>query len=256
MSCNGDGRSNLVMKAILRAFGHFVLHGQRTTSAVFGFVALSVAGACSGPASTLDPAGPHAEGAARLWWVMLAGAVLIFAGVMLAALYALKRRRIGYGLSESAMLWGGGLLFPAVTLTSLLCFALIEGEAMVPHAGQPALRVEAESRQFLWVFRYPDSPAAGSSTVLHMPTGRPVDVHVTSRDVIHSFWIPRLGGKIDAIPGRTNIIRLRADTPGAYMGVCAEFCGVGHAGMRFTVQAHTAEEYQSLMQSLAAKSGA
>ncbi len=69
---------------------------------------------------------------------------------------------------------------------------------------------------------------------------RSFEVHVTSRDVIHSFWLPRLGGKIDAIPGQVNIIRLQVAEPGVYRGQCAEFCGVGHAAMSFTLQAHAA----------------
>ncbi len=74
--------------------------------------------------------------------------------------------------------------------------------------------------------------------VLEIPAGRNVEVFVTSADVIHSFWVPRLGGKIDAIPGSRNRILLRADAPGRYGGVCAEFCGTGHSAMAFSVLVH------------------
>ena len=80
---------------------------------------------------------------------------------------------------------------------------------------------------------------------MHVPVGRPFEVQVTSRDVIHSFWAPKLGGKIDAIPGQVNVIRLQADAPGAYRGQCAEFCGRGHAMMDFVLEAHSAEDYRA-----------
>jgi len=90
--------------------------------------------------------------------------------------------------------------------------------------------------------------------VLHIPAGQPVDVLVTSSDVIHSFWSPRLAGKIDAVPGHENVVRLTADRPGTYRGVCAEFCGVGHTDMHFSVVAHPPEEYaQALAEALAAE---
>jgi heme/copper-type cytochrome/quinol oxidase subunit 2 len=76
--------------------------------------------------------------------------------------------------------------------------------------------------------------------VLHIPAGRPADLVITSTDVIHSFWIPRLAGKMDAIPGHTNRLRIVADAPGTYRGECAEYCGVGHKNHGFTVVAHDA----------------
>ncbi|WP_017758163.1 cytochrome c oxidase subunit II, partial [Pseudacidovorax intermedius] len=78
---------------------------------------------------------------------------------------------------------------------------------------------------------------------LRLPAGRAVDVHTRSADVIHGFWVPRLGGKLDAVPGRTLVVRLQADRPGTYRGVCAEFCGAGHAHMPMVVQAMPAEDF-------------
>ncbi|HEX2148062.1 MAG TPA: cytochrome c oxidase subunit II, partial [Pseudorhizobium sp.] len=99
-----------------------------------------------------------------------------------------------------------------------------------------------------WEFRYP-TMEGGPSTVgiLHIPAGRTIEVAVESADVIHSFWIPRLAGKIDAVPGHTNYLRLRADRPGRYGGQCSEYCGVGHAAMDFEVRAHAAEDYESAL---------
>jgi cytochrome c oxidase subunit 2 len=92
-------------------------------------------------------------------------------------------------------------------------------------------------------------PASGVQLrdALRLPVGRPVHVHVGSRDVIHSFWVPRLGGKLDAIPGRTQVVRLQADEPGTFRGQCAEFCGLHHAHMVMTVIAMPAAEFDAWM---------
>ena len=77
------------------------------------------------------------------------------------------------------------------------------------------------------------------------PRAFQIDVVVTSRDVIHAFWIPRLAGKIDAVPGHANVLRIQADVPGRYQGLCNEFCGNGHSGMRFDVIVHPAAEFST-----------
>src|SRR5690606_37765736 len=99
-----------------------------------------------------------------------------------------------------------------------------------------------------WRFSYSDSPGvAPTEGILHIPAGKTVEVAVVSSDVIHSFWIPRLGGKIDAIPGHTTYIRLRADRPGRFGGICSEYCGTGHAAMHFEVRAHAPEDYAAFL---------
>ena len=124
-------------------------------------------------------------------------------------------------------------LLPAVVLGALLVFALATGERLLPRPGSGAYVVEAVPRQWQWTFRYPGG--LQTDGVLHLPAGRPVDVRVVGTDVIHSFWVPRLGGKLDAVPGRTLVVRLQADRAGTYRGQCAEFCGTGHAHMTMTV---------------------
>ena len=89
--------------------------------------------------------------------------------------------------------------------------------------------------------------------VLHLPAGVTVDIAVSSRDVIHSFWVPRFAGKIDAVPGHVNFLRLRADEPGRYEGRCSEFCGLGHTTMRFAVIVHRAEDYPAALRQAAAE---
>lgn len=174
---------------------------------------------------------------------MLAGSVVIFIGVVGVALIPLARRKAGSPPAR-AMLIGGGLVFPGVVLLALLVAALVVGDRLSPRGEPGVLRIEAQARQWAWTFRYPDLPGGATTDgVLHVPVGRPFEVYVTSEDVIHSFWAPRLGGKIDAIPGQVNVIRLQADAPGVYRGQCAEFCGNAHAMMDFTVQAHAPADY-------------
>lgn len=202
---------------------------------------------CTGPLSALDPAGPAAGAIARLWWVMLAGAALIAALVFGCLVMAFLRRQPARG-SERLWVLGLGLAFPSVTLTALLFYALFTGERLLAHPGQPGvLRIDAAARQWVWRFSYPDGgPSVPDGGPLPIPVGRTVDVHVTSEDVIHAFWIPRLGGKIDAVPGHVNVIRLQASEPGVFGAQCAEFCGDGHAAMFFWVEALPEEEFQAL----------
>ncbi|WP_211103946.1 cytochrome c oxidase subunit II [Skermanella pratensis] len=214
-----------------------------------GLAAVTALAGCGGPFSTLDPAGPAAQSIATLWWVMLAGSVVLFALVMVLFGFAFLRRHPSWNsdrpVGQALVLWGG-LVMPVAVLSALLGYALFMGERLVPRPDDGVLRVEAHARQWQWEFAYPDTPGAlGTIDILHIPAGRPVDIHVTSADVIHSFWAPRLGGKIDAIPGHTNVIRLVADRPGTYHGKCSEFCGTGHTVMGFTVEAHDAAAYSA-----------
>ncbi|KTQ95758.1 cytochrome C oxidase subunit II [Aureimonas ureilytica] len=208
---------------------------------------------CAGKLSILDPAGPAAQSTATLWWVMLSGATAILALVLALVAFAFLRPGWGQDIPPKRWLVWGGLVFPGVVLTALLVFALATGERLLAHPGAPGLvRVEARPYQWRWEFRYPGREGA-TETVLHVPAGQPIDVAVIGTDVIHAFWVPRLGGKIDAIPGHVNVIRLQADRPGTYGGVCAEFCGRGHAEMSFSVIAHPPENFEAALdQALAA----
>lgn len=139
---------------------------------------------------------------------------------------------------------GGGLLLPGAAITALLLFGSPAGFHQLPWPGAVAapLRVEVTGHQWWWEVHYPDT-GRRLRNELRLPAGRAVDVHTRSADVIHGFWVPRLGGKLDAVPGRTLVVRLQADRPGTYRGVCAEFCGAGHAHMPMVVQAMPAEDF-------------
>jgi len=225
-------------------------------------VAVTVAGAagpalsgCSGTHSALDPAGPSAQAIATLWWIMLAGGGTIFAAASAALVLAWTRPRIFGGRPAGVLVLWGGLVLPSVILAMLVFSAFALGERLIGASGSPPLRIEVEGRQWNWAFRYPMAGDLKTLDTLHIPAGREVEFLVTSTDVIHSFWVPRLGGKIDALPGKTNRIRLTADEPGRYGGVCAEFCGVGHGPMRFTVVVHPAADYDEALARIAAEGG-
>ncbi|MBD0417031.1 cytochrome c oxidase subunit II [Tianweitania sp. Rool2] len=199
---------------------------------------------CAAPLSTLDPAGPSASSIAALWWVMFWGALALFALVIALLAVSLLRPSALASIKPGTWIVGGGLVLPVPILVALLVAALLLGEQLLPKPGGAApVRIDAHASQWQWRFSYPFIPDAASTSILHLPAGEPVDVVVTAEDVIHSFWVPRLGGKIDAIPGHTNIIRLQADKPGVYRGICAEYCGEGHETMGFEVRAHAPADY-------------
>lgn len=232
---------HLLRFALADLFAHRPV--TRLKPAAFVVTPLLLAG-CAGELSTLDPAGPRAASLSTLWWIMLAGSAALFGLVIV--LFVLTYVRTGWLARVTPGQWivGGGLLLPLPVLVLLTGTALVLGEQLLP-SGEAPVRVGAHAQRWHWTFTYPDGTTVPDET-LHLPAGRPVDVVVTAEDVIHSFWIPRLGGKIDAIPGHPNVIRLEADKPGIYWGQCAEYCGEGHDGMLFRVEAHTVEDFAAL----------
>lgn len=145
-------------------------------------------------------------------------------------------------------LWTLGLAFPLVTLAALTVYGLQISERLLPREDPDLVTVTAEARQWAWTFGYPDAPGLATDGVLHIPAGRPVDVRITSRDVVHSFWVPRLAGKLDALPGHVNVLRIEAPSPGIYAGQTAEFNGAGYREHVFTVQAHDPAAWARFLQ--------
>lgn len=188
--------------------------------------------------------------AADLWWGMLAFSTLVLLVIVGLWLYAIHRAPCSYddaGRSRVHRRWiiGGGIILPTVSIAVLLAFGIPAGHRMLPLPldGAQPLRIDVTGHQWRFEVRYPDSGARLENRMV-IPVGLPVDIHVTSADVIHSFWVPRLGGKIDMVPGRTNVLRLQADEPGEYRGQCAEFCGTRHAHMGLTVEAISPEAFE------------
>jgi cytochrome c oxidase subunit 2/cytochrome aa3-600 menaquinol oxidase subunit 2 len=196
--------------------------------------------------SILHPAGPAAGTIAEIWWIMLAGSTAILLVVLALLVAALMRRPAPRDDADhGTRLWLGGLGlgFPMATLAALTLYGLLMGERLLPRDAPDLVTVEAEARQWAWTFGYPDAPGLATEDVLHIPAGRPVDVLITSRDVVHSFWVPRLAGKLDAVPGHVNVLRLEAPKPGTYAGQSAEFSGIGYREHVFTVRAHDAASW-------------
>jgi len=214
---------------------------------------------CGGAQSALDPAGEEAAQVATLFWTMTIGGFAIWAGVVALALYAAHRRSapISEKSATRLVLWGGAA-FPIVVLTALLAYALWLMPSLRPFAGgeQARLRVEVVASQFWWrvVYHLPDGRRVVSANEVRLPVGERVEFSLASSDMIHSFWIPALGGKMDMIPGRVNRLSLLATRPGTYRGQCAEFCGTSHALMAFPAVAMTAEDFTSWLEARVAAS--
>jgi cytochrome c oxidase subunit 2 len=138
---------------------------------------------------------------------------------------------------------GGGIIMPAVvlTLTYALTLATMRAQASQPAQG---VVIEIIGRQWWWEVRYPAAEVVTANEI-HIPAGQPVTLQLTSADVIHSFWVPELNGKLDLNPRQTNTLILQADQPGEYRGQCAEFCGIQHAKMALLVIAHEPAEFEA-----------
>ena len=199
--------------------------------------ALASAG-CGGPLSTLDPAGRGAELIATLFWWMTAGAVVLWLAVVALAVFAIYRpsgrfsRRTG-----TLLIVGGGVILPVVVLTGLLVAGLAVLRPLLTPAPEGSLRIAVTGEQWWWRVRYfpPGGPAVDLANEIRLPVGEPVEFRLASTDVIHSFWIPALAGKIDMIPGRVTRLVVEPTRPGVFRGACAEYCGTAHALMSFAV---------------------
>lgn len=222
---------------------------------------LALAG-CGGPHSAFaDPASDAAAAIEWLWWVLFAVCLFVFVAVLVGWTYAvLRRRRTDDGVESEgrSLTWilVAGALIPAILLTGLTV-ATIRTSDRVAGAGSSAdlLVIELIGHQFWWEARYPESGAVTANEI-HVPAGRPVRLRLTTNDVIHSVWIPRLHGKLDMTPGRATELVLHPEEPGVYRGFCAEFCGNQHAHMGLRVVAQSEEEFSRWLAHNAAPAGA
>jgi len=199
------------------------------------------------PPPVLDPAGPFAGPVTTVAWVLF----IMGAGVLTLVLFALVvalfgPRRWKRRVAGEKLVWIGGLALPVIVLSGLLVYGLsvTARVAEAPRAGE--MRVRLTGEMWWWRVAYLDDQGreiVQDANEVHIPAGRPVVLELESADVIHSVWIPRLGGKTDMIPGRRNFMRLQADEPGVYAGQCAEYCGGPHALMGLVVVAHPPAEF-------------
>jgi cytochrome c oxidase subunit 2 len=199
--------------------------------------------------SALVPKGPNAEEIAELTWVIFVGGGIIFAVVMLLAAVALfGPPSMRAALGRRSVIIGGGIAFPVIVLTALLTYSFASGLGMLRTEDTPSARIQVVGELWWWRVRYLDERGGllfETANEIHIPVGQPVELMLVSDNVIHSFWVPNLAGKIDMIPGHVNRLRLQADAPGLFRGQCAEYCGRQHAKMAFFVIAQTPDDYQA-----------
>jgi cytochrome c oxidase subunit 2 len=197
--------------------------------------------------SAMTPRGTQAGQIANLaWWLFGLGAVVL-AIVMVALWLAIRGApRVRAALAQDRAIVALGLIFPVVTLTLLLgyCVWLMRSQ-LSPADARDTLRIEVIGEQWWWRVTYGGANPFASANEIAIPVGRPIEFILKAADVIHSFWVPSLGGKVDMIPGRTTQLRITAERPGIYRGQCAEYCGGPHALMAFEVIAMPPAEYDA-----------
>lgn len=208
----------------------------------------------TGVQSMLNPSGPRATEIADLWWLMFFMGLAVYVVVMGFALYALFNRWRTVEreedpdasvppLGHTPFVILGGAVVPAGILTVLLVFAL---DTQVAMNDRPAanLTIRVVGHQWWWEVEYPAYDITTANEI-YIPTNEPVRLELTSADVIHSFWVPRLGGKRDLLPDKENTLWIEADTAAVYRGQCAEYCGLQHTHMAFRVVAVSPEEFDA-----------
>jgi cytochrome c oxidase subunit II len=203
------------------------------------------------PASVFDPAGPYAGSVTTLSWILIAMSAAVLAVVIVAFWVALfGNERLKKRLGGKRTIWIGGVAFPVVVLTALLIYGLTLTRNLTAPVPADAMRVRITGEMWWWRVAYLDpggQPYLLDANELHIPVGRPVVLELESNDVVHSFWVPQLSGKLDMIPGRRNVLAIQADRVGVFGGQCAEFCGGPHALMGFAVVAHEPAAFDRLM---------
>lgn len=210
------------------------------------------------PQNALDPAGPIARAQDRLWDIVFPVAVVVFIlvqGLIIVAVVRFRDRGQSQppkqvaGNTRLEVVW---TIIPTLILVGIAIPTVSTIFRLSGPAASDALKVQVIGKQYWWQFEYENAGTATpirTANELHIPTGREVFIELDGQseddgaDVLHSFWVPRLAGKQDYVPGHTRTMRIQADNPGTYPGQCAEFCGLSHADMRFAVIAHTPAEF-------------
>ena len=243
----------LIIPAALKRSGGFIAPGL----ALLGLLATGVsafAEDASQGQSILDPAGPNSQHIADLWYIVLIPAMIVLVGVGGALIYiAFKYRRTDENFMPKQVGGNNALeftwtLIPAMVLMGIFALTLLQTGFLRTSPTPEAMRIKVTGQQWLWSFQYEDPNSKKLVTTLgtmYIPAGKVVNIDLESVDVIHSFSVPRLAGRLDAVPGKHNTMWLQADQPGTYYGQCTEFCGLSHAAMTVTVIALPQKDFDA-----------
>jgi cytochrome c oxidase subunit 2 len=212
---------------------------------------------CTASPSALDPHGPQGASTATLTWVMVGLAAVVWLAVMGLLVAGLLRRRRGEarppdaardaGSGAIALVVACGIVVPVLVLAGLMAVTARTLAAVAAPPTATALTVEVTGHLWWWEVHYRE-PDVTTANEIHVPAGQPVQLVLRSQDVIHSFWVPQLMGKLDVIPGQTNTTWLQADAPGTYRGQCAEYCGLQHAHMALLVIADAPTDFAAWLE--------
>jgi cytochrome c oxidase subunit 2 len=188
------------------------------------------------PQSALVAAGRDAARIADLYMVMAIGALVIWVAVVAIAVYTIRVRESHSQQAASLLIIGGGVVAPAVVLGALIAYGMPIVPTVLMLPPQQDLTIHVTAKQWWWRIEYRTAAATiETANELRLPLGQRVELQLVSPDVIHSFWVPALAGKMDMIPGRLTRLALEPTQTGTFRGVCAEFCGTSHALMAFSV---------------------
>ena len=202
-------------------------------------------------ASIVDWRGQEARHVAALWWVMFALAAAVYVIVAAFILVALDRgRRTETGkksrVGDDTFIWFGGIGVPVVILGVLAGLTVTTPKAVRNPESGAHWWVDVVGERWWWAVNYLDQGVA-SANEIHVPVGQQVEITLKTDNVAHSFWVPQLAGKLDLLPGVTNVLPIKATKPGVYEGVCAEYCGIQHAHMGFRVIAESPADFERWM---------
>jgi cytochrome c oxidase subunit II len=219
-----------------------------TPAAVAAVLLAVTAVGCAGQErGAFEPRSAEARAVNTVFWLMVSLGSLVFVAVVTLLVLARRGRRPDDDAAtlherSGRLVIGGGIVLPVVILVPLTVVMLAVGSAISP-TRDATFDIRVTGHQFWWEIEYPDGTVTANE--IHIPADRRVRIELRTADVIHSFWVPQLGGKIDMIPGETTELLIEADEPGRYIGQCTEFCGVQHARMRFVAIVRPAEEFDA-----------
>lgn len=192
--------------------------------------------------SVLHPRGPDADRIARLWWIMLTIYSGVFILTLLVLMAALLTRRRDRSPAGPRFVVAAGIVLPTLILIAMLVYTIRVTSASPPT--EPALTIRVVGHQWWWHVEYLELGITDANE-LHIPAGVPVRLELSAADVVHSFWIPNLHGKMDLLPEHANELIITAHEPGRYRGQCAEYCGTQHAWMALWVVAHDPADFDA-----------